>query len=47
MNVAGINKKSTFILKKVKKNNKILRFKELIEMMSENKELYKQYQINY
>ena len=32
MNVAGINKKSTFILKKVKKNNKILRFKELIEM---------------
>lgn len=32
MNVAGINKKSTFILKKVKLNNKVLTFKELIEM---------------
>ena len=32
MNVAGINKKSTFVLKKVKLDNKVLTFKELIEM---------------
>tara|TARA_B100000767_G_C19773761_1_gene541452 strand:+ start:3049 stop:4377 length:1329 start_codon:yes stop_codon:yes gene_type:complete len=32
MNIAGINKKSTYILKKVKLNKRVLLFKELIEL---------------